>query len=163
MSNFIGRPPFSNSLWVGIETMQFHIAQTKIYLRTPSFPIQGVPMNNLAPMKNCPGGVQGNLNWMPGYGVSPFQLKVHGPEFSLPPYSIFKTKLICCKCILKTVFVLLFHIKICAVDIWMLKCEICPKIKVKKQNSTHRTNNITSKPSNREKVCLSFLAGTTNI
>ena len=23
-------------------------------------------MNNLAPMKNCPGGVQGNLNWMPG-------------------------------------------------------------------------------------------------
>ena len=67
MSNFIGRPPFSNSLWVGIETMQFHIAQTKIFLRTPSFPIQGVPMNNLAPMKNCPGGVQGNLNWMPGY------------------------------------------------------------------------------------------------
>ena len=47
--------------------MQFHIAQTKIFLRTPSFPIQGVPMNNLAPMKNCPGGVQGNLNWMPGY------------------------------------------------------------------------------------------------
>ena len=67
MSNFIGRPPFSNSLWVGIETMQFHIAQTKMFLRTPSFPIQGVPMNNLAPMKNCPGGVQGNLNWMPGY------------------------------------------------------------------------------------------------
>ena len=67
MSNFIGRPPFSNSLWVGIETMQFHIAQTKIFLRTPSFPIQGVPMNNLAPMKNCPGGVQGNLNWMPGF------------------------------------------------------------------------------------------------
>ena len=68
MSYFIGRPPFSNALWVGIETMQFHIAQTKLFLRTPSFPIQGVPMNNLAPMKNCPGGgVQGNLNWMPGY------------------------------------------------------------------------------------------------
>ena len=67
MSNFIGRPPFSNSLWVGIETMQFHIAQTKIFLRTPSFPIQGVPINNLTPMKNCPGGMQGNLNWMPGY------------------------------------------------------------------------------------------------
>ena len=68
MSNFITRPPFSNSLWVGIETMQFHIAQTKFFLRTPWFPIQGVPMNNLAPMKNCPGGgVQGNLNWMPGY------------------------------------------------------------------------------------------------
>ena len=71
MSNFIGRPPFSNSLWVGIETMQFHIAQTKIFLRTPSFPIQGVPMNNFPPMKNCPGGggVQGNLNWMPGYAL----------------------------------------------------------------------------------------------
>ena len=67
MSNFIGRPPFSNLLWVGIETMQFHIAQTQFFLRTPSFPIQGVPMNNLAPMKNCPGGLQGNLNWMPGY------------------------------------------------------------------------------------------------
>ena len=26
-------------------------------------------MNNLAPMKNCPGGVQGNLNWMPGYSL----------------------------------------------------------------------------------------------
>ena len=64
MSNFIGRLPFSNSLWVGIETMQFHIAQTKIFLRTPSFPIQGVPMNNLAHMKNSPGGVQGNLNWV---------------------------------------------------------------------------------------------------
>ena len=67
MSYFIGRPPFSNSLWVGIETMQFHIAQTNFFLRTPSFPIQGVPMNNLAPMKSCPGGLQGNLNWMPGY------------------------------------------------------------------------------------------------
>ena len=68
MSNFIGRPPFSNSLWVGIETMQFHIAQTKIFLRPPSFPIQGVPMNNLALLKNCHwGGMQGNLNWMPGY------------------------------------------------------------------------------------------------
>ena len=28
-----------------------------------------VPMNNLAPMKNCPG-VQGNLNWMPGFSGS---------------------------------------------------------------------------------------------
>ena len=70
---FVGRPPFSNSLWVAIETMRFQIAQTKFFLRTPSFPIQGVPMNNLAPMKNCPGGggggvgMQGNLNWMQGY------------------------------------------------------------------------------------------------
>ena len=43
MNNFVGRPPFSNTLWVAIENMQFHIAQTKIFLRTPSFPIQGGP------------------------------------------------------------------------------------------------------------------------
>ena len=55
MSNFAGIPPFSNSLWVAIETMQFNIAQTNFFLFT---------MNNLAPMKNCPG-VQGNLNRMP--------------------------------------------------------------------------------------------------
>ena len=29
------------------------------------FRIQGVPVNNFAPMRNCPG-VQGNLNCMPG-------------------------------------------------------------------------------------------------
>ena len=69
MSNFVGIPKFSNSLRVAMETMRFHIAQTKFFLRTPSFRIQGVPMNNLAPMKNCPGGVQGNLNWTPGYNV----------------------------------------------------------------------------------------------
>ena len=66
MSNFLGRPPFSNSLWVAIETMHFHIAQTEVF-GTPSFRIQGVPMNNLSPMQNCPSGLQGNLNWMPGY------------------------------------------------------------------------------------------------
>ena len=55
MSNFVGIP-LSNSLWVAIETMQFHIAQTKFCLRTPSLHIQGVPMSNLAPIKNCPGG-----------------------------------------------------------------------------------------------------------
>ena len=65
MSNFVGKPPISNCLCVAIETMNFHIAHT-IFLRTHSFRIQGDPMNNLAPMKICPG-VQGNLNWMPGY------------------------------------------------------------------------------------------------
>ena len=75
MSNFVGIPPFSNSLRVAMETMRFHIAQTKIFLRTPSFRIQGVPMNNLAPMKNCPGGVQGNLNWTQGY--TPYGILYH--------------------------------------------------------------------------------------
>ena len=64
MSNFEGKPPFSNSLWVAIETMHFHIDHT-IFFRTPSFPIQGVPINNSAPMKNVLG-VQGSHNWMPG-------------------------------------------------------------------------------------------------
>ena len=33
--------------------------------RTTLFCIYMVQINNLAPMKNCPG-VQGMLNWMPG-------------------------------------------------------------------------------------------------
>ena len=37
-------------------------------LRTTSFRIQGVPINNFAPMKNC-SGVHGNLIWMPEYIV----------------------------------------------------------------------------------------------
>ena len=35
-------------------------------------------MNDLAPIKNCPG-VQGNLNWMPGY----YKLQVLIPLFCL--------------------------------------------------------------------------------
>ena len=66
MSTFVGISPFSNPLWVAMETMHFHIAQAKLFLKTPSFRIQGVPINNLAYMKNCPGGVHGNLNWMLG-------------------------------------------------------------------------------------------------
>ena len=68
MSTFVGIPVFSNPLWVAMENLHFHIAHTKFFLRTPSIRIQGVPMNNLVGMKNCPGvGVQGNLNWMLGY------------------------------------------------------------------------------------------------
>ena len=37
-----------------METMHFHIAHT--IFRTTSLCIKGVPMSNLAPMKNCPGG-----------------------------------------------------------------------------------------------------------
>ena len=51
-----------------METMHFHIAHTKIFLGE-LFRILGgggVTMNNLTPMKNCPVGGQGNLNWMPG-------------------------------------------------------------------------------------------------
>ena len=42
-------------------------------------------MNNLATMKNCPwgggGGVQGNLNWMPGYNGQDT-----GPNFGTVTY-----------------------------------------------------------------------------
>ena len=65
MSHFVGQPPFSNSLWVAIETIAFSHNPYQILLRTPSFRIQGVQINNLASMKKCPG-VQGNLNWFPG-------------------------------------------------------------------------------------------------
>ena len=57
MSNFVGRSPFLNSLLVAIETLQFLIAQTEFF-RKPSFRIQGVPINNSAPMNNCTGGAR---------------------------------------------------------------------------------------------------------
>ena len=39
---------------VAMETMHFFIVQ--LCLRTKILCISGVPMNDLAPMKNCPGG-----------------------------------------------------------------------------------------------------------
>ena len=66
MSDFIGRPPFSNLLWVGIETMQFHIAQTNFFEDTfVSHP--GGPNKQFGTHEKLSWGVQGNLNWMPGY------------------------------------------------------------------------------------------------
>ena len=47
--------------------MRFHISQTDLFLRTALFLIFGVLINNLAPMKNCPGWLHGNLNWLPCY------------------------------------------------------------------------------------------------
>ena len=40
---------------VAMETMHFFIVQLSLSLRTKFFCISGIPMNNLAPMKNCPG------------------------------------------------------------------------------------------------------------
>ena len=65
MSTFVGIPPFSNPLWVAMETMHFHIAQT-IFFQDTFVLHPGVQMNHLAPMKSW-GGEHGNLNWMPGY------------------------------------------------------------------------------------------------
>ena len=70
MSNFIGRPPSSNSLWVGIETMQFHIAQTKLFFEDTLVSHPGGPNEQFGTHEKLSwggGGVQGNLNWMLGY------------------------------------------------------------------------------------------------
>ena len=69
MSNFVGRTPFLKFAMGCHRNPAISHSPNQFFFRTPSFPIQGVQMNNLAPMKNCPGGrgVQGNLNWMPGY------------------------------------------------------------------------------------------------
>ena len=56
-----------------METMHFHIAHTKGFLGQLRFAFRGVPINNLAPIKNC-SGVQGNLIWMPGIGKGGIKL-----------------------------------------------------------------------------------------
>ena len=75
MSNFIGRPPFSNSLWVGIETMQFHIAQNQKFFEDTFVSHPGGPNEQFGTHEKLSwggGGVQGNLNWMRGYLSIPF-------------------------------------------------------------------------------------------
>ena len=64
MIDFIGTSSFLRiALWVAMATMHFHIAQTGLFFEH-FYRIHGIPGNNLAPMKNCPG-VQGWSNWMP--------------------------------------------------------------------------------------------------
>ena len=41
---------------VAMETMHFFIVQLSLSLRTKILCVSWVPMNDLAPMKNCPGG-----------------------------------------------------------------------------------------------------------
>ena len=69
MGNFIGRPTLSNSLSVGIETMQFHIAQTKNFFEDTFVSHPGGPNEQFGTHEKLSWGleVQGNLNWMPGY------------------------------------------------------------------------------------------------
>ena len=52
MIDFVGIPPFLR-IPVAKETMHFHIAQ--FIFRTTLFRIKGLPINNFAPMRNCPG------------------------------------------------------------------------------------------------------------
>ena len=57
MVNFLCTPSCSRiALTVAMETMHFFIVQLSLSLRTKILCISGVPMNDLAPMKNCPGG-----------------------------------------------------------------------------------------------------------
>ena len=43
-------------IMVAMETMHFFIIQLSLSLRTKFLCISGVPINDLASMKNCPGG-----------------------------------------------------------------------------------------------------------
>ena len=49
-------PMLKNRFKVTMETMDFFIVQLSLSLRTKILCISGVPMNDLAPMKNRPGG-----------------------------------------------------------------------------------------------------------
>ena len=61
MIDFVNTPPFlRKALQVAMATMHFHIAHTGLFMGI-FFRIQGVPGNNLAPIKNCPW-VQGRSN-----------------------------------------------------------------------------------------------------
>ena len=44
------------TLRVAMETMHFFIVQKSLSLRTKLLCFSGIPMNDLAPMKNCSGG-----------------------------------------------------------------------------------------------------------
>ena len=57
MTYFVCTPPCLRiTLTVAMETKHFFIMHTSFSLRTKFF--SGVPMNDLAPMKNCPGGAR---------------------------------------------------------------------------------------------------------
>ena len=43
MSTFVGITPFSNPLWVSMETMHFHIAQTKMFFKNTFVSQSGGP------------------------------------------------------------------------------------------------------------------------
>ena len=59
MIDFVGIPPFLRiALQVAMATMHFHIAHSGLLFRNIfCFPL-GLPGNNLAPIRNCPGGAR---------------------------------------------------------------------------------------------------------
>ena len=55
MTNFVCTPPFSRiMLMVAMETMHFFIEQNSLSSTTNMIFISGVPMNDLAPLKDSP-------------------------------------------------------------------------------------------------------------
>ena len=57
MTSFVSTSPCLRiTSTIAMETMHFFIVQKSLSLRTKILCISGVPMNGLAPMKNCPGG-----------------------------------------------------------------------------------------------------------
>ena len=57
MIDFVGIPPFLRiALRVAMAAMHFHIAQAGLFLET--FCPLRFPGNNLAPIRNCPGGAR---------------------------------------------------------------------------------------------------------
>ena len=59
MINFVVISPLLRiALQVAMATMHFYIAQTGLCFRNIVFCLYGFPMNNLAPIRNCPGGAR---------------------------------------------------------------------------------------------------------
>ena len=69
MRNFVGKPPFLNSLWVAIETMHFHIAHT-IFFKDTFVSHSLCPNEQFGTHEKMSWGMQGSLNWMPGIRMS---------------------------------------------------------------------------------------------
>ena len=55
-------------------------------------------MNNLALMKNCPGGwgVHGNLNWMPGYYITSKKIVISYRMSARPSVFLYESALYRC-------------------------------------------------------------------
>ena len=96
MVNFLCTPSCSRiALTVAMETMHFFIVQLSLSLRTKILCISGVPMNDLAPMKNCPGGckvdqissrgIGGNFKFISGRGPLVHLFKIIEKSNSVSP------------------------------------------------------------------------------
>ena len=69
MSTFVCILSFSNSLWVAMETMNFHLAHTNLKNKKTKHTFvshPGGPDKQFGDHEKLPWGVQGNLNLMPG-------------------------------------------------------------------------------------------------